>query len=259
MNMNNMFKNLFSPIQAGEELKSRTKEFLAVKTQEYAAGSARRRRHSLYAACACFLLVLIGGHWIYFVPIAEISIDINPSIEMSINRFDQVIFIDALNEDGRKLSNALDLKYMNYSDAIEQILNHGSIAALLNNDEIMTITVIGQNERQSAKILAGVEACTAQKHNTYCYSASPKEAAEAHEKGLSCGKYRAYQELQVLDSSITPETVQGMTMRELMEFIDGLLDENGNDNSSYDNRVNGHHGHGNGHNGGHSGGHGSAE
>ena len=183
MNMNNMFKNLFSPIQAEEELKGRTKEFLAVKTQAYAAGNARRRMYSLCAACACFLLVLIGGHWIYFTPIAEISIDINPSIEMNINRFDQVIFIKALNEDGRKISNTLDLKYMNYSDAIEQILNHDSIEELLNNDEIMTITVIGQNKRKSAKILAGVEACAAQKHNTYCYSASPKEVAEAHEKG----------------------------------------------------------------------------
>lgn len=250
MNMNSMFKNLFSPIQAEEELKSRTKEFLAAKTKGYAAKNAGRRKYSLLAACACFLFVLIGGHWIYFTPIAKISIDINPSIEMNINRFDQVILVNAFNEDGRRLSGTLNVKYMNYSDAIEQILNHGSIEALLNNDEIMTITVIGQNERQSAKILAGVEACTAQNHNTYCYLASPKEAAEAHEKGLSCGKYRAYLELQVLDSSITPETVQGMTMRELREFIDRLLDEEENYSPSCDEWGNGHHEH-HGHGGGH--------
>lgn len=64
------------------------------------------------------------GHWLYFTPIAEISIDINPSIEMSINRFEQVIFVNDFNMDGQKLSGMFDVKYKNCTDAIEQKLNN---------------------------------------------------------------------------------------------------------------------------------------
>ena len=37
--------------------------------------------------------------------------------------------------------------------------------------------------------------------------------------GLSCGKYRAYQELLALDPTVTPEEVAGMTMAEIRTAI----------------------------------------
>lgn len=248
MNMNNAFQELFGPIHAEESLKNKTKAFLAEKTQGYAAANTGQRRYPLYAgAFACLLFMLFGGHWLYFTPTAQISVDINPSIEMSVNRFDQVILVTDFNEDGRALSRTLDVKYKNYTDAIEQILNHDTIEALLAENEVMTITVIGPDEQQSAKILSGVEACTAERRNTYCYFASSEDVAEAHKMGLSCGKYRAFLELEFLDPSITPEAVQNMTMREIRDIIDSLSADSVNPSSSYDNRGNGHHGYGGDH------------
>ena len=128
MTMNNAFKELFSPIQAGEELKDSTKAFLAEKTQNYRRAAPERRRYHIYAAaCACLLFVLLGGQRLYFTPTAEISIDINPSIELSVNRFDQVISVSEFNEDGQALSKSVDIKYKNYVEAIERILHHDSI------------------------------------------------------------------------------------------------------------------------------------
>ncbi len=186
--------------------------------------------------------MLFGGHWLYFTPTAEISIDINPSIEMSINRFDQVIVINDFNEDRRKLADSLNIKYMNYADAVEQVLNNDTITALLSDDEVMTITVTGADGQQSARILSGVEACAEERRNTYCFYASSEEVADAHGMGLSCGKYRAFLELQLLDPNITPEAV-----REIRDLIDRLSTDSENNSSSYDNRQNGHHGYGGGH------------
>lgn len=242
MIMNNTFKELFDPIQAEEALKDRTKVFLAQKTQK----ENKRSYHVYAAACACMLLILFGGRWLYFTPTATISVDINPSIELGINRFDRVISVNGFNEDGRELSNALDVKYKNYAEAIESIVNNDSILSLLSGDEIMAITVIGLNGQQSAKILSGVELCTAEQSNTYCYSVRSEEVAAAHETGLSCGKYRAFLELQLLDPDVTPETVQGMTMREIWDLIDRPAADDGED-PSYGNWGNGHHGHGGGH------------
>ena len=85
-------KEAFDKISAEDELKARTRAFLAKKTNnytEYRVPNVQR----LAAAAACFLCLLAGSYWLYFVPTAEISIDINPSIELGINRFDQVISV----------------------------------------------------------------------------------------------------------------------------------------------------------------------
>lgn len=229
MNMNNTFRELFGRIEAQEELKERTKAFLAERTGGYTRGRAKRRKYYISAAAwAVFLLMLSVGHWLYFTPIAEISIDINPSFEIKINRFDQVIFVEGFNEQGREFSRAPGIKYRNYTDAIGQILDNDTIKTLLSDNEIMTITVTGPDGQRCARILSGVEACTADRSNTYCYFTTWEEAAAAHEMGLSCGKYRAFLELQLLDPDITPETVQGMTMREIRELTESLSDQGGN-------------------------------
>lgn len=241
--MNNTFKELFSSIQAGEELKDNTKAFLAEKTHNYNKAALVWHRYYVYvAACLCLLFVLFGGQWLYFNPTAEISIDINPSIELSINRFDQVISVNEFNEDGLDLSNAVDLKYKNYEEAIELILRHDSITALQSSDEIMIITVVGSDEQQAAKILSSVATCTASRNNTYCYFARSEDVAAAHDVGLSCGKYRAFLELQLLDPDVTPEVVQGMTMREIRELIESISADS--DTTSYNRRGNGHYGQG---------------
>lgn len=248
MNMNDIFKKLFMSVRAEEELKNRTIAYLARRTQGYTGTAIKHHKYPLYAAvCFCFLFMLFGGRWLYFTPTAQISIDINPSIEMSINRFDQVIDINNFNEDGRILADSLNIKYMNYADAVEQVLNNDMVSALLSNNEVMTITVIGPDGQQSAEILSGVEACVEERRNTYCFFASSEEVADAHGMGLSCGKYRAFLELQLLDSNITSEAVQKMTMREIRDLIDSLSTDGENNSSSYDNRQNGHHGDGGGH------------
>lgn len=243
--MNKVLKELFGPIRAEEGLKDRTRAFLAEKTRGYAQADTGMRRYRVHAAaCACMLLMLFGGRLLYFTPTARISIDINPSIELGINRFDRVISVNGFNEDGQELSNGLDIKNRNYTEAIEQIINCDSITALLSGGEVMAITVVGPNGQQSAEILSGVEACTAKQSNAYCYFALSEEVAAAHETGLSCGKYRAFLELRLLDPEITPETVQGMTMREIRDLIRRLSGDGEDDEAPYNNRGNGPHGHG---------------
>lgn len=246
--MDRKLKEVFQQIQAEDELKNNTKVFLQQKTQGYTKMRTTTRQYFVYAAaCVCFLFMLFGGRWLYFTPVAQISIDINPSIELSINRFDQVISVNSFNKDGQELVKSLNLKIKNYTDAINQIMNDEKIMQLLSNNEIMTITVTGADGKQSSRILSNVETCTAKRRNTYCYLASSEEVSEAHEMGLSCGKYKAFLEIQELDASITPDEIQNMTMREIRELIYKLSKDNKNDASSENNQETLHHGNGNCH------------
>ena len=52
-------------------------------------------------------------------------------------------------------------------------------------------------------MLNDLESCTAGHQNARCHTAQPEELEDAHDLGLSCGKYRAYLELYTLDPSIT--------------------------------------------------------
>lgn len=219
--MNDKIKEAFEQVQAENILKDKTKDFIFQKTNGYKrARPANYRR--LVSAFACIVFLLIGGKWLYFTPTVEISIDINPSIELSVNRFNRIISFASYNEDGEKLIKSLDIKFMNYTEAVNQIIKSEDIASLLSNDEIMTISVIGADSVQSEEALSNLQSCTSGRNNTYCYYAHSEEVQMAHEVGLSYGKYRAYLELQAVDPTITVEDIQNMTMRQIRDRINEL-------------------------------------
>lgn len=219
--MSKRIRETFEEIRADENLKEKTRAFLVRKTNGYTK-SAKRLPYVCAAACACLLILLIGGPMLYFTPTSVISIDINPSLELNVNRFDRIISVNGLGADGQELAAAVDLKFLDYKSGLEQILENQRVAALLSGDEVLTITVTGPDETQSVRIYSEIEAYTSGHKNTYCYHSSSAEVADAHESGLSCGKYRAFLELLALDPGITTEAVQNMTMREILDLIDSL-------------------------------------
>ncbi len=221
--MNDTIKEAFEQIQADDKLKNDTKNFIFQKTKGYQRSKVVNYRR-LVPAFACTVLLIIGGHWLYFTPTVEISIDINPSIELDINRFNRVISFEGYNDDGQKLTASLDIRFMDYLEAVTQIIEQEDVISLLSNDEVMTIAVIGTDSTQSQEVLSNIQSCTAGKQNTYCYYAYSEEVEQAHEAGLSYGKYKAYLELQALDPTITVDEIQNMTMREIRDLLNALSD-----------------------------------
>ena len=241
--MKDKLKEAFDQVKAGNELKDKTYAFLENKTKYYTRARMINYRHFVSAA-ACLILVLIGSHWIYFTPTAEISIDINPSIELGINRFDKVISVTGYNNDGLELISSLDLKFTNYALAVDEILKNETVSTLLSDDELLTITVVSQDDTQASKILSDMETCAAHHQNTHCYLAHSEEVEAAHEAGLSYGKYKAFLKIQALDPSITPEQIQDLTMKEIQDLIDTLSSDNENEIMQDDNGQDNHHGNG---------------
>lgn len=246
--MHDKIRAAFGEIHAEEALKDRTRAYLAREAQ----GRQRRRlsgRMRLVPALACCLLVLLagwGGYHTYFIPSSIISIDVNPSLELGVNRFDKVVSVEGYNEDGAALADAVDVKYMDYTQALTHILGSDAFAPYASEDAAVSIAVFGSDEQKSSKMLSQVEACTAGYRNTHCYADNIEVAAAAHEAGLSCGKYRAYLELHELDPAVTPEDVQGMTMREIRDRIAALSSgsDAGQTQGAGVSSGNGHHGNG---------------
>lgn len=235
--MKDKIKNAFDKIEADEELKTKTRRFLSEKTSSKPEHRFVRVPRYIPAAI-CFLFVLFAGGHIVLTPAATICIDINPSIELAINRFDQVIKATPYNDDGELLADSLHLTFKNYNKAIEEILESSKVESLLSEDELLSITVVGAAGNQCEKILSNIEKCTSGHTNTTCIFAESSEVEAAHDFGLSYGKYKAFLELHALDPAITEEIVQDMTMREIRDMIDSLSAGGSDDNDVLKNSQN---------------------
>lgn len=214
--MENKLKRVLDQVTAEEELKNRTREFLR-EERNRSGISPWRSLPRLIPAVACMVLLVVWGYWLYFVPTATISIDINPSLELELNRFDRVVGLRGYG-DGEDLAQTLSVTHLDYDQAMEQIMQSQPIADLLAQDAVMTVGVIGRDNAQTARLLVSVEFHAAQQENTYCYQAHREEVEHAHELGMSYGKYYALLELETLGAEVTAEDVQNMTMGEIWEM-----------------------------------------
>ena len=230
--MNNHLTSAFDQIHAEPELKQNTLDFLSEKVYRSGKDSlaekdsgTKKRRPAVFvriaAAAACLLLFLCGGgSYLYFTPTAYISIDINPSLELGVNRFDRVISVEGYNDDGTALAASLDIRFLDYQDAIEQLLADETVESYLSGDAVMSLTVAGESESQSSTILENVESCVSDHENVHCHSGDVTEIHDAHESGMSFGKYRAFLRLRELDPAITADDVRDLSMREILDLIE---------------------------------------
>lgn len=223
--MRDELKTALDKVTADDALRQSTRAFLARQTGDF--GAAKTRPHTarrFAAAFACLALVVAGGtgYWAYFSPTCAISIDINPSVELGVNRFDKVVSVEGIGDDGEALAETLDIRFLDYADALDVLLADPTVEDYLAQDEVLSIAVAGENEAQADAILAQAETCAAGTRNVYCHAADSAELEHAHEAGLSFGKYQTFLILQSLDPSVTAEDVQELTMRELHDRIAAL-------------------------------------
>ena len=214
MILNNRIYTAFETIRAETALKQKTLDSVTKKHARFT------KKHLIIAFCfaACLLLFLFGN-WFYKTPTVYISFDINPSLELGINRFDIVTQTKALNNDGQNLIDQVDVNGLTYEDALEKLMDSEKIQMLLSQNETLDITVTGKDEQQTDRILNGARKCTQNQNNTNCHKGSMEHRHEAQSLGLSNGRYKIYQQLKEFDPSILPEDIQNMTMKELHQKL----------------------------------------
>ena len=149
-------KAAFDTVHADEALKQRTRAYLARTVN---AGEKRRPlRRAIPALAACLLVLCLSGWYLYFIPTAYISVDINPSLELGVNRFDRVVSVEAYNPDGQALSDTLDLKYLDYRDALEQLVNDQAVEGYLQDIRLMDLgTYVTYNATEEEIAACGLD------------------------------------------------------------------------------------------------------
>lgn len=220
----------FDHVHADESIKNKTSDFLSEQIRARTLSRTTMVRRFAAAAASFVLLLAGGGYFTCLVPVSAISVDVNPSVELQLNRLDRVVSVTGYNEDGEQLADSLDVMFLGVQDALDEILNDEQIGQYLADDGSVYITVSGNNQTHCQNLLKTVEGCTAGNGNVYCTSATAEEASAAREAGLTVGKYREFVELQQLDPDITSEDISDWTMKEIRDRIEEL--ETGSESES---------------------------
>ncbi|AKA68589.1 anti-sigma-I factor RsgI family protein [Clostridium scatologenes] len=104
------------------------------------------------AACLIFFMILSGGSaYAYYTPVSTIVVNITASLEMKLNRWDRVIDVKALNEDGVKLLKEINIKNNVADKALMEILERSEKDKFINEEytkenKIVTLNIEGKKD-----------------------------------------------------------------------------------------------------------------
>ncbi len=117
------------------------------------------------AAAACLCLFLGGGLYFYEFKqiVTVVSLDVNPSLELSLNRRDQVIEVTAVNDDGEAVTAHADIEGRNLSEAVDFVITamteNGYLEKAQPQKSAVLVTVSSKkNEKKAAKLRKNVTA-----------------------------------------------------------------------------------------------------
>ena len=204
------------------------------KGQESATSQKRRKalrfakggRIAAIAACLTLVACLIGGVADFLRPVAYVGIDVNPSVELTLNRFDVVVGTCALNDDGQQALDEVPCMWRAFDDAARDL--DGAMRAIAGEGAVVKVSIDCDNENRYAALAAQSNDCFGCNGEAHCDRTNAEERQAAHDSGMGVAKYRAYQALQEAGVDISAEKCASMSMRELRDMLaKNNIDDNG--------------------------------
>lgn len=192
----------------------------------------KKNRWAPLAAAACLALVLVGGGGGYYYYSANnavaslVSLDVNPSIQLEVNKNEKVLSATPMNDDGAEILDGMDLKGTQADVAmyaiIGSLLQHGYVDELANS---ILITVEDDDQARGEKLqqelTAQADAALANAQVNGAVLAQTLQNSEelsqkAQEYGISTGKAALIQAIVAgSNNTKTFEDLVGLSINEL--------------------------------------------
>ncbi len=166
------------------------------------------RKISAWAAGVAAVLCIGVGAYAFCSPYSYVSLDVNPSIQFTLNRYDQVLKVTAVNNDALIIVDTLSgqhIAYRNIQQAVE--LTMGSLAAQSYFDDggYVLIAAASKNENRAEELIATLSQTALETGPetlmVETVTGEPAQVRQANEEGISLGRQEIIQELQSADPS----------------------------------------------------------
>jgi hypothetical protein len=209
--------------------------------------------HLVGVAVIICILIGLGGFAIYDYsrPVAFVTLDINPSIELSLNRYERVIDIRGLNTDGDDIvSTALTVKNLRIEDALKELLQEIASRSYMDwQSSTVFLTVSSEQEEKSQdlknklkdvvesqmeSIIAGsgnksedeiVETeniITANSVTVIVETTTPQKRSEANKMNVSQGKLFLYERLKKVKPDVKLDDIKKTSISNVIEQMNAL-------------------------------------
>jgi hypothetical protein len=206
------------------ELRARTRAEAGGRTHGRALGVSVGRFAAAIAAAAAIALSALFAYNLYYTPSAYIDVDVNPSVELTLNRFDRVIGVRAYNEDGEDIVSGLSLRHKRYGDALVALIDAINRAERISDGGLVSITLQTNNYSREAGMLATIQvdvsgyiAGHGHRVQVEVFPVGEDTQSLAQENEISPAKYIAIQELMEVDSTATVDGCRGHTISEIRQ------------------------------------------
>lgn len=218
--MNRDIHDAFDQIHAEEHLRASTQRVLREARRKKSVPLIQTPRFAAVMASLLVCVLCLGWFSYLNAPVSYISIDVNPSIELTLNRLHRVVSAEAFNDDAQIVLQDVDVKGMAYTQAIDALLESSAMQPYLTDNAVLSFTVAADNKKTEALLLTGIGECAGcRQYRGLCASADEALIREAHQNGLSFGKYRVYLALLGSGATITLDECREMSMAELRSLM----------------------------------------
>ncbi|MDD2371248.1 MAG: hypothetical protein PHQ32_04530 [Firmicutes bacterium] len=230
------FIKYFDNIKADEELKDKTIKFIRMSSAKNIEKQESKKQFGegiltmkklvgTLMSITVLALVAIGGFNIYNKPVAYVSFDINPSIELGLNFMNRVVSTKGINDDGIGLLAKTAIKNMSVEDAVQVLVKEADKDGYIYQDgsTVVALTALADKEEDAIKIQDRIRdkvEALIDEDNLNCIVYADHSNLQlrtlASENNISPGKYRLIEMLQAMDSSITVEQYRNARVTEIM-------------------------------------------
>lgn len=266
--MKDKIRSAFAEIHADEALMGSTAAYLhreLKKRQHRNKSFVPPKLAGVFAAVAVFVIGIFAYN-LYFTTDAYVSIDVNPSVELTLNRFDKVIATYAFNEDGERILSEASLWGKSYNKAAGLIITCMENDGYFTDDVLVSVTVQTTSSERERLLCSALQrfidvqvSSVGAASEVEVFPVSAEVWGNAHGCNMSPAKYLAIQELLEVDEEATIEDYSDSSIRQIRRRTQECRnahgfesDDNNSESTPSDEQG---HGQGNGHGHGYRGGH----
>jgi hypothetical protein len=202
-------------------------------------------RWTSVAAAACIVSVAVPfGYqsWALEQPVSFVTVDINPSVRLTLNKVDQVIAVAGLNTDGQAVLQGIDWKRRPITDVLNAITSNAVAAHKLDPvDETSAVVIAvapvsGKTDRLSAEhqerlTIVTKDAVQSQvsreaakqskpaKAHVAALEATMKDSDEAATEGLTPGQFMIWREITASQPEVKADAIRTNGPGELLKKL----------------------------------------
>lgn len=187
------------------------------------------RRLAAMAACLLVAVFMTTGVYAYYTPCSYVSMDINPSVALTLNRFDRVISVDPLTDDAVKfIEDTKSLKNQEVNVAVTEIIKSASEKGYINSESESQVVVVvsAKNPKQENQIINEVSAAAegelakvSKDYDVMIEKTSVSSYKAAVSNKVSPGKEILAGKLKEFIPELKDEEIRNMSVKDTVKLI----------------------------------------